>query len=342
MAEYYGYFNGLEYDEDFVSLVNSILVQNGVFGDGLMVSANSGMTVNASQGAAIINGFIYYNDSALPLTIQTANATLPRIDSIMLRWDIPNSTMNLIVVTGTAQSNPTAPSPTRNGTYYDMQIATVYVGAGVESISSANITDTRPNSDVCGITSGYNSVDIDLLMTQYTAQFNDWFEQIKGQLSTDAAGNLQNQINELDSNTVKNTTTINGKALSSNVTLAPSDLEIEDYIVEEGTSGIWTYRKWNSGISECWGQQSETVDITTAFGNMYRTDGVSIMSNYPSGLFNAPPVLTYSVESNVSVIATPNTTLGTATSTQSIQIIRPTSRASTAVTIYWIAKGTWK
>ena len=26
-----------------------------------------------------------------------------------------------------------------------------------------------------------------------------------------------------------------------------------DYIVEQGTSGIWTYRKWNSGIAECWG-----------------------------------------------------------------------------------------
>ena len=22
-----------------------------------------------------------------------------------------------------------------------------------------------------------------------------------------------------------------------------------DYIVDEGTSGIWTYRKWNSGIA---------------------------------------------------------------------------------------------
>ena len=27
---------------------------------------------------------------------------------------------------------------------------------------------------------------------------------------------------------------------------------IADYIVETGTSGIWTYRKWNSGIAECW------------------------------------------------------------------------------------------
>lgn len=29
--------------------------------------------------------------------------------------------------------------------------------------------------------------------------------------------------------------------------------DIEDYIIEEGTDGIWTYRKWNSGIAECWG-----------------------------------------------------------------------------------------
>jgi len=30
-------------------------------------------------------------------------------------------------------------------------------------------------------------------------------------------------------------------------------LESHDYIVEQGTNGIWTYRKWNSGIVECWG-----------------------------------------------------------------------------------------
>lgn len=27
---------------------------------------------------------------------------------------------------------------------------------------------------------------------------------------------------------------------------------IGDYVVEQGTSGNWTYRKWNSGIAECW------------------------------------------------------------------------------------------
>ena len=37
-----------------------------------------------------------------------------------------------------------------------------------------------------------------------------------------------------------------------------------DFIVEEGTSGIWTYRKWNSGKIELWGDASGSV---TAYGN---------------------------------------------------------------------------
>lgn len=31
---------------------------------------------------------------------------------------------------------------------------------------------------------------------------------------------------------------------------------VADYIVEQGTSGIWTYRKWNSGTAECYGTLS--------------------------------------------------------------------------------------
>ena len=31
-----------------------------------------------------------------------------------------------------------------------------------------------------------------------------------------------------------------------------------DYIVEQGISGIWTYRKWNSGILECWSCTTHT------------------------------------------------------------------------------------
>ncbi len=40
---------------------------------------------------------------------------------------------------------------------------------------------------------------------------------------------------------------------------------IKDYIVDQGANGIWTYRKWNSGIAECWGNVSTTP--TTVNGN---------------------------------------------------------------------------
>ena len=32
-----------------------------------------------------------------------------------------------------------------------------------------------------------------------------------------------------------------------------------DYIEDQGTDGIWTYRKWHSGIGECWGKRNSTA-----------------------------------------------------------------------------------
>lgn len=36
-----------------------------------------------------------------------------------------------------------------------------------------------------------------------------------------------------------------------------------DYIVEQGQSGDWMYRKWNSGIAECWWKKSIQVAANT-------------------------------------------------------------------------------
>ena len=52
-----------------------------------------------------------------------------------------------------------------------------------------------------------------------------------------------------------------------------------DYVVEEGTDGMWTYRKWYSGIAECWGNKS-FPSATFASGAVK-----SIGVDYPSNLF---------------------------------------------------------
>lgn len=44
---------------------------------------------------------------------------------------------------------------------------------------------------------------------------------------------------------------------------------LADFIVEQGTSGIWTYRKWNSGIAECWGEEYASVGANSTDNSHY-------------------------------------------------------------------------
>lgn len=62
---------------------------------------------------------------------------------------------------------------------------------------------------------------------------------------------------------------------------------IADYVVEQGTDDIWTYRKWNSGIAECWGEQGFTVTWAGASPAYYSTN--KYYPSFPSGLFAAAP-----------------------------------------------------
>ena len=62
-------------------------------------------------------------------------------------------------------------------------------------------------------------------------------------------------------------------------------------VIEEGTSGIWTYRKWSDGTAECWGYTaSVNYAMTKTYGNLYYADLNRI--DFPTGLFSSAPVVT--------------------------------------------------
>ena len=55
-----------------------------------------------------------------------------------------------------------------------------------------------------------------------------------------------------------------------------------DFVVEQGTSGVWKYRKWNSGIVELWTSSgSIQTPITTAWGVLYLGDNAFPQIDYP-------------------------------------------------------------
>ena len=88
-----------------------------------------------------------------------------------------------------------------------------------------------------------------------------------------------------------------GNIKTSELYLTP----VADSIIEVGTSGDWTYRKYESGIAECWGYVLlGTIDISEKM-----TDGVYSGTDYkgarmdlPAGLFKSISSVNSNVTSN--------------------------------------------
>lgn len=186
---------------------------SGVFNGDLQVTALGGMTLQIGAGYANAEGKVMFWNENFNITLEAANSTLPRIDTIVITRDNVNRQIRCEKVTGTYSANyPQPTAPVRNGEIYQLVIAQIYVEAGVTSIIQANITDTRPNPDLCGwITGTVEETDFSQFAAQFQsyfenfedtnqADFEEWFEHMKDQLDTDAAGHLQGEIDTINNN----------------------------------------------------------------------------------------------------------------------------------------------
>lgn len=206
------------YAEDFAEYFIPFFT-NGIFNNGCQVLGNTNdMAVNVSTGRAFINGYRYRNKQSKTLTIENADGVLNRIDNIVIRLDLTNRNISTQVIKGSFLNNPVAPDLTRTSTIYDLRIAKVYIPAGTTEITQDLIEDCRfINSDCGNVISPIKTPDTEQLFIQMQAifdkfiadstnGFDTWFDSMKNQLSSDAAGNLQNQINDLNSNKADNAT----------------------------------------------------------------------------------------------------------------------------------------
>lgn len=160
--EKYGFFNAVatadgKYDrsylaEDFAGYFSSFIV-NGVFkelGDKLEVVVDSGMSIKVKSGVAWVNGYRYENDNDLTFTLENADGTLTRIDSVVVRLDITNREIKIHVKKGSLSASPITPAITRNNDIYELQLATVMVSANTAVLTQSMITDERADKNVCG------------------------------------------------------------------------------------------------------------------------------------------------------------------------------------------------
>lgn len=120
------------------------------------VTAAGGYTVRVSSGIGWVHpsdfeGYSIVKTEADTLTLSVADATRPRIDRIVLRYDAAARKTLLQVLEGSPDSNPTAPAISRTALVYDLVLCDILRPAGSTSITAGNLTDTRLDESLCGV-----------------------------------------------------------------------------------------------------------------------------------------------------------------------------------------------
>lgn len=189
-----GFFNSVDgdrkYSADDLSSFFVKLISDGVFpnpSNNLKVVAKSGLTVTVKEGFGFIKAKYAENTSDYDLTLDAADTDNPRIDRIVLRLSTTNRNITLNILKGTPAAEPEAPALTRTSTVYELCLASIAVAANATAIATADITDTRGNSSLCGYVYGLiQQIDTTDLFNQYNDAFVTWFENLQTTLTYNA------------------------------------------------------------------------------------------------------------------------------------------------------------
>lgn len=118
----------------------------------------------------------------------------------------------------------------------------------------------------------------------------------------------------------------------------PADFVIEEQIPQND----WTYRKWHSGLSECWVVKTCAVSINTQRGFIFESE-YPVAENFPSGLFKTAPLVSITAQANDGADGVIIATRGETTNERTCNIY-PTSANQMTVNLSIAIKaiGRWK
>lgn len=143
-------------NSEFLRDVFKQYFSDGVFYSGnsacLQVAADTGMQVKVSPGACHIQGAMGIEYYQRTLVVQAAGAQ-DRIDTVVARLDLSVDArkIDLYVRQGTPGESPSAPALTRDSTTWELGLANLFIAKNTSRISKERITDTRLDTDRCGM-----------------------------------------------------------------------------------------------------------------------------------------------------------------------------------------------
>lgn len=206
MAEKSGFFNAREaedgtydreYDAEQFAGYFANFISNGVYANPanqLKVVFNDSpdkpFVVIVRKGKAYIDGYWYELTEDMEITIPVNTKAYIVKDVIRCILDKAERKISIVL-----EEDVTSDYPVNNKTRHDLVLSTIIVQPNASKLNAEDITDRRPDKTYCGFVTGViDQIDTTELFQQYDDAFKIWFDEMKDQLSTDAAGNLQTQI----------------------------------------------------------------------------------------------------------------------------------------------------
>ena len=223
-------YSAAEFAEYFAAFIGS-----GVFPDpttGLQVQATTGMIVKIKIGKAWINGYFLVNDADYTETI-AADPILNRIDRYVVRLHYANRLLSIVRKAGVTASSPVAPDVTRDASMYEISLATLVINAGISTITSGMITDTRADANVCGYVSS-TITNLPYLTPNKVLVSDSNGELVVGAISTVELGYLSGLASNLQTQLNGKQPTIAGAAS----TIASSNLTVNRVLLSDGSGKV--------------------------------------------------------------------------------------------------------
>lgn len=149
--------NNVDYSAEDAELFHCTRT-SGVYSGGdfscVVSGADTNITINPGVGwirNAQFRGKVVSLMESMVLNLGVSNATYPRIDSVVIQFDISKNSTDIVVKNGNAATDPQPPAVVQTESLYELHLYHVYRAAGSTVVSVANVTDLRLNPEYCGL-----------------------------------------------------------------------------------------------------------------------------------------------------------------------------------------------
>lgn len=187
MAVTSGFFNSVNGDRKYNSLQMAELF-DGLINDGVYetlynrfrVTPNEGMTIQVDTGRGWFQHTWIKNDAIYLITLPASEVLFDRIDAIVIEVDHRETVRDdsIKYVKGTPSAEPVRPTLKKGEDgVYQYPLAYILVKQGAEAIDVADITNMIGTSECPFVTGVVSVMNIDMLISQWGAQWRNWYEE---------------------------------------------------------------------------------------------------------------------------------------------------------------------